>query len=490
MKYLLAVALVAALLSPVAAAAGDGVYVEFLDKSYPAKVLSERAYTTDGPTTKEFGLRQLRQVSGLKGNGITVCITDTGIDDTHEQLDNGKVLAAANFSDDKTTLDYHGHGTHVAGILAGDGRGVTKQAKRMVGVAPKASLLSAKVLNYRGSGTVQQIINGIEWCVAQNADVISMSLSTRGGENEALNAAANKAVSSGVVVVVAAGNTGAYPGFIGSPAAAALPITVGAISDWVGPDNGPWLAPFSTRGHMDALIKPDIVAPGVTVKSATSNAIQRVGYNPGGYHSWSGTSMATPFVAGVAALMLQQGVAPADVKVIIEQTAHAAGTPGKDIDWGSGIIDPSKALGGAGTNFPHHETWFVGGGPARDYYHWLWLDPSKPVAATVINTDGNEADSLSWPLYGATIYAVDDRGTVSLSLCPHIRLKGWCGSGAVGRQQTVYGMPKDLSDVQFPLDNGNHVFAMFPNTIGDPDESYWGRPWTAVVDIFYQSNEA
>ncbi len=146
--------------------------------------------------------------AGFDGTGVKVAVLDTGIDATHADLDAGKVIAEENFSDDTDALDHFGHGTHVASIVAGTGEGSTTVRK---GVAPGASLLNAKVLNSGGSGSFDQIIEGLEWAAAQGADIASMSLGTNSpaeGTDPLIEAVDSLSQSSGMLIVIAAGNLG------------------------------------------------------------------------------------------------------------------------------------------------------------------------------------------------------------------------------------------------------------------------------------------
>jgi subtilisin family serine protease len=172
---------------------------------------------------------------------------------------------------------------------------ITTPKPRYMGVAPKANLLEGKVLNRYGWGFSSWVIAGIEWAVAKRADIISMSLG--GGPtdgNDPLSLAVDWAFDQGVLVVVAAGNFGKYFG-VAAPGAARKALTVGAVDD---SDNIAW---FSSRGPtLDYRVKPEIVAPGVGICSSVPYYVFGVSYS-----CWSGTSMATPHVAGAAALAKQ-----------------------------------------------------------------------------------------------------------------------------------------------------------------------------------------
>jgi subtilisin family serine protease len=239
--------------------------------------------------------------AGYDGTGVKVAVLDTGIDDTHPDLDGGKVAAAANFSSDADAVDRHGHGTHVASTVAGTGEGAPANRK---GVAPGATLLNAKVLNSAGSGEFDQIIEGLEWAAAQGADVASMSLGTQSpsdGNDPLVQAVDQISQSSGMLIVIAAGNLGNGESTIASPGWADEALTVGAVTKQDA------LAGFSSRGPRlgDYGIKPDITAPGVDIVAARADGTALGPIVDERYIQISGTSMATPHVAGAAAIMTQ-----------------------------------------------------------------------------------------------------------------------------------------------------------------------------------------
>ncbi|MBB4676033.1 S8 family serine peptidase [Crossiella cryophila] len=250
--------------------------------------------------------------AGFDGTGGTVAVLDTGIDDTHPDLA-GKVVEHKNFSDAPAAEDKHGHGTHVASTIAGSGA-ASGGAKK--GVAPGAKLLSGKVLNDGGSGSESGIIAGMEWA-AGKAKVVSMSLG--GGPTDGtdpMSVAVNRiSADTGALFVIAAGNSG-FGGqeTVSSPGTADSALTVAAV------DKQDQLAPFSSKGPRfgDHALKPDIAAPGVAISAAKANSA-------GGerYVSANGTSMATPHVAGAAAILAQRNPkwTPAQLKTALMQTA-------------------------------------------------------------------------------------------------------------------------------------------------------------------------
>jgi subtilisin family serine protease len=259
------------------------------------------------------------------GAGVTIAVIDTGVDGTHPDLA-GRVLAGYTKVDLKPgevgngNVDENGHGTHVAGIAAAganDGIGIA-------GVAPGSMILPVRVLDETGEGSVADVADGVIWAADQGADVINLSLSSP-TYSSAWDNAVSYARAKGAVVVGAAGNTGVNE--VRYPAGYAGVIGVGATTS----TNA--LASFSTRGcHVD------VVAPGDDILSTLPDVA---------YDSMSGTSMATPHVAGLAALILgAHGDATTTfVEDRITSTAVDLGVPGRDDAFGHGLIDPVAALG-------------------------------------------------------------------------------------------------------------------------------------------------
>ena len=280
-------------------------------------------------------------VLGYDGSGKTICIVDTGVDDSHPAL-NPLVAEKCYCSaippgpskrdpccpngqeEDNNAMDDDGHGTHCAGIIA-------SQDSTYKGVAPGASLMAVKVLDSSGSGLMSDVIAGIDWCSAQNADVISISLgggqffSYCDGEADAL--AVNNAVDAGAVVSVASGNDG-WTNAISAPACASKAISVGATT------KSDQFASYTNRNEI-----LDLLAPGGTLSGSgscpTNNYVCSAQLG-GGFIGYSGTSMSTPHVSGAVALLLEAkpSLSPAQVEFTLENT-------GVDIyDSGSGLTFP------------------------------------------------------------------------------------------------------------------------------------------------------
>jgi serine protease AprX len=237
--------------------------------------------------------------AGFKGTGIKVAVVDTGIDAAHPDFA-GRIIATKSFVGDSADDD-NGHGTHVAGIVAGSG---AKSNGKYVGVAPEASLYIAKVLRGDGGGSMSGVMAGIEWAVLeQQVQIINLSLGGTGScdGTDALSVLCDEAVTqAGVVLCVAAGNTGPGSRTVGPPGCARYVITVGAS------DDNDRIARFSSRGPTsDGRVKPDIVFPGVSITAAQASGTQLGPVAEEGYITIDGTSMATPHASGVVALMLQ-----------------------------------------------------------------------------------------------------------------------------------------------------------------------------------------
>ncbi|MFH9073491.1 S8 family peptidase [Streptomyces alboflavus] len=279
--------------------------------------------------------------AGYDGKGVRIAVLDTGVDATHPDL-KGRIVGARNFTAAAGTEDRVGHGTHVASTAAGTG---AKSGGRFKGVAPGAEILNGKVLGDDGEGSDSGIIAGMEWAAAQGADVVNLSL---GGPDaigvDPLEEAVNRiSADKGVLITAAAGNKGS-PGAVDSPGSADAALTVGAV------DGGDKLADFSNQGPRrgDGAVKPDVTAPGVDITAAAapgSEIEQEVGQKPEGYLTISGTSMATPHVAGAAALLKQRhpNWRAADLKRAL--TSSAKGGAYTPYQQGSGRIAVDRAIG-------------------------------------------------------------------------------------------------------------------------------------------------
>ena len=256
--------------------------------------------------------------AALTGDGVKVAILDTGIDPDHPDFGD-RILAAANCiarpseARDATarhlsTRDGNGHGTHIAGVVAGSG---AASEGRYRGLAPEASLLVAKVLHDDGSGEASDVIAGLEWAFSQGAQVVCLSLggSGSGDGTDVLSVACDEFAERGLVICVAAGNSGPGHYTIAPPGCAREVITVGAADTTLAHLGRLSVPPFSSRGPTsDRRIKPDLLFPGVGITSCRAEdgyLGQPAEISPEYYVRASGTSMAAPFAAGAACLLLQ-----------------------------------------------------------------------------------------------------------------------------------------------------------------------------------------
>ncbi len=265
------------------------------------------------------------------GDLVKVAIIDTGIYLTHPDL-------AANIKGGVSTVAYttrytddNGHGTHVAGIAA-----ALNNTIGVVGVGPKIDLYAVKVLDRYGSGHLSDVIEGLDWAIANGMQVVNMSLGTS-VYNASFEEAVKRVYTAGIVQVAAAGNSGPGDNTVIYPAKFTEVIAVSAA------DKTDTVAYFSSRGP-----EVDLTAPGVSIYSTW--------LRPPYYKTLSGTSMAAPHVAGVVALVLSvpdkcqyllddiPGCSPAEVQKRLEATAEDLGAVGKDNLYGSGLVDAEKAV--------------------------------------------------------------------------------------------------------------------------------------------------
>jgi len=254
--------------------------------------------------------------SGLTGKGVNIAIIDTGAGPHSDLL----IAGGTNVITGSATTSYtddNGHGTHVAGIVAAEGLNGGVE-----GVAPGASIYAVKALDSSGSGYTSDIISGIDWAINNKMNIISMSLGSSDSDT-ALQSAVDTAYSDGLLIVAAAGNDGNLDGTDTDteyPANYSSVIAVGAVDS----DNN--IAYFSSTGS-----KLEVVAPGVDIESTYLN---------NSYEEMSGTSMATPFVAGDLALLKQEYPTDTNVQLrqLLDTNVKDLGTVGRDSLYGFGLI--------------------------------------------------------------------------------------------------------------------------------------------------------
>ncbi len=289
-------------------------------------------------------------VANVTATDIGIAVLDTGFDSEHMDLAGSKIIYFNDIAEGKEGVagyDSGNHGTHVASIAAGTGAANAKYR----GVAPGASIIGIKISG-GDTGTLSNAIAGYEWIVEHkdhfNIRVATMSFGfgTATDGTTALERAVDAAWNAGIVTFKSTGNSGPERGTITVPAAARGIISVGAMLDpaggtrGVGPQFGFQLAAFSSRGPTtDGRIKPDIAAPGVSIMAAMAGTKDE-------YTEMSGTSMAAPFAAGAAALVIAANpqLTPDEVKSILLTTAEDWGIESADVDYGHGRLQVRQAV--------------------------------------------------------------------------------------------------------------------------------------------------
>ena len=342
----------------------------YLDR--PVFATMERTGLTTGATLA-------RQQLGVTGKGVGVAVIDSGITNWHDDLYRytNRVSHFKDFTDDTRiwsngSYDDYGHGTHVAGIIAGTGYDSSGKHK---GVAPGAKLVGLKVMDRYGRGYMSDVIAAIDYAISvkgtYNIRVINLSVAAGVFESywlDPLTLAAKRAVDNGIVVVASAGNLGQnklgqkQTGGITSPGNAPWVLTVGASSEEAtSKRNNDTIAKFSSAGPtwIDFGAKPDLVAPGVGIESLSDshstlyqtlpsmliNGTQGLGLNFKPYLSLSGTSMSAPVVSGTVALMLEANpkLTPNAVKAILQYTAQLKSSTSMLVQ-GAGMLNASGAV--------------------------------------------------------------------------------------------------------------------------------------------------
>lgn len=301
--------------------------------------------------------------TGNKGAGIKVGIVDTGIDYNHPDLKTNYKGGYNYVNNTPDPWDGNGHGTHVAGIIAAIDNDIG-----VIGVAPEAWIYAVRVLNDSGSGSYSQVISGIEWCVNNGMQIISMSLGGS-GFSQALKDACDAAFNAGLLLIAAAGNSGGSGcpttgGNVGYPAKFDSVVAVAST------DSGDALSSFSSRG-------PEVYvsAPGSGILSTVPTG-SCTHCDPNGYKQLSGTSMACPHTSGAAALIWKQNPSMTNVQVkeCLGSTAVDLGTPGRDSCFGRGRINAQAAVSCSGAPPPPPTKYKCTGSP--DYQ--CVTDPNGP----------------------------------------------------------------------------------------------------------------
>ena len=414
--------------------ANDGK-IERIVKDEELLALDEEDNDTTGTAAPSVGVREVNAPAawraGLTGAGIGVAVLDSGVA-AHPDLA-GRVIASVDLtgSDWRVSLtplgDPGGHGTHVAGLIAGSG---VRSGGSYTGVAPGADIVSVRVIDATGSARLSTVLHGLQWVLANRGTfhirVANMSFGARARSSyqaDLLASATEMLTFADIVAVVAAGNRGGGSSTITTPGTDPFVLTVGAVDDRGTADRlDDRIATWSSRGPtaFDAIAKPDVVAPGrriIGLRAAGSTLDLRYpdrrvvapDADRAEYFTLSGTSMAAPIVAGAVALLLQRypGLAPRQVKAQLRATARPL-TGVSRFDQGAGLIDAFAAISTPLAVAPL-STWRVSDAFATDLGRLLygqplvWRDPgfnhgvdSRGLRWTDISWENITWNDISW----------------------------------------------------------------------------------------------
>ena len=447
---------------------------------------------------------------GYNGTGVLVGMIDCGVNYNHVDLADHMWNGGPQYPNhgydfyynDNNPIDDNGHGTHTAGTVGSDGT-----AGSQCGVAPNATIMAIKVLSSGGNGSPAQCISGINFAVAQGCDIFSMSLGwvysvINATEKAQFRTACVNALAAGVIGAVAAGNEGQYGGGYAVPNNVRTPGT--CPPPWLHPaqtltgglscvvtcgatQSNHQIAAFSSHGpvtwssispYLDypynpgmGLMDPDVSAPGVEVKSCAWN--NNTGYLQAG---WSGTSMATPHVAGTLALMLNKNpnMTPRQLDSLLEITSLDLGNPGKDNTYGAGLINAAAAVSAT-----------PGGAPPS-----MTLD-IIPSGSTIIPPGGgtlsytaNLTNNSSFPVYFQYWATFSQGSTVVAAFGPASRLAS-AGPGYLMSRSLTQTVAGSLAAGSW---NYNVYVGQYPGTVWTTDSFPFTKSAVGNGGTYYSEN--
>ena len=349
---------------------------------------------------------------GNTGANIKIGIIDSGVSLNHPDLN---VLGGVDYvQDDNIPDDVYGHGTHVAGTACGTMNGVG-----VLGVAPDCALYSLRVLNNDGVGYTSDILAAINWAVANDLDIVNLSLGSSRNPGSLAEQTYDAAYNSGLLIVAAAGNSGNSRG---TGKNTIYPANYSSVMAVAATDSNDVRAYFSSTGDV-----VEIAAPGYSVFSSWNDSTSPYDPKPecnsasDCYKLASGTSMASPQVAGVAALIMAAGVSDnQEVRTILQSTATDLGGSGRDKLYGFGLVNAEAAVSGLVPPVPSDDP-IANAGPDQT------IEVAEGVASVVVTLDGSSSFdqnatgtivSYEWLEGGVTI-AVGEVATTSLSVGLH-----------------------------------------------------------------------
>jgi serine protease AprX len=421
------------------------------------------------------------------GAGVTVAVLDTGVT-RHPDL-GGRVVARADLTPDGDGFDRYGHGTHMAGVIAGDG---SASGGRWSGAAPGASVLSVKVASFNGATDVSIVLAALEWIAAHHERygirVVNLSYGTDSSQNyleDPLNHAVERLWEAGILVVVGAGNRGAGGSKIEKPGDDPYVLTVGAADTHdtaaLGDDE---VAPFSSIGPAsDGVAKPDLVAPGVGIVSHRAPASAIDVLRPAArledhYFKGSGTSQAAAVTSGVAARLFDAdpSLTPDEAKAALVGTASPAlaGRPGA----GAGLVNAAAAvaaveagISAAPANHPRSSglgSLDSSRGSAKPYTDWKERGKPEQLSGDV-GALGTPWDSAAWAARPWT-----PASWASSPWAPYTTVASGWSEAPAARSWTGLGW-----------DEGSWIARSWGD-LGLPDPDWtarsWGEAWMRLLD--------
>ncbi|MCZ6696646.1 MAG: S8 family peptidase [Acidobacteria bacterium] len=429
----------------------------------------------------DFDLMMSEYGLGYDGAGITVAVLDSGIYKKHFDLNEigSRVVHAVDFVDGGTSNDLFGHGSHVAGIIAGSGSAFNQEGLDFGGIAPAASLVDLRVLDDQGRGSISNVIAAVDYAIAQrdllNIRILNLSLAAPPVESyrhDPLCQAVERAVKAGIVVIVAAGNFGIDEsgnkvyGSIPSPGISPAVITVGATdtrhTDFRSDDT---IAPFSSRGPTrsgspdpetgeyvyDNLPKPDLVAPGLGLVSLESpdntlvTSYPALHYDTGRinkksmYMTLSGTSMAAGVVSGATALILQANpsLTPNHVRAVLMYCAEIIDGPDL-FEQGAGLLNVD-----CGVRLARKMSWQADTLLAGDE---LMSEPPSDPTSSIAGESIAWSQGLIWTyrwIYGASLITTQQEAYAQGLIWSYSYYGSWGGtsiySNTYSDDHVVYG---------------------------------------------------
>lgn len=348
------------------------------------------------------------------GRSVRVAVVDTGVDYNHPDLEQNYRGGYDFVNNDNDPMDDHWHGTHVAGSIA-----AAKNGFGVVGVAPEVDLYALKVLSASGSGSFSSVIAALDWAILNDIEVMNLSLGSSGDPGNTVRQAFANAHNAGMVIVASAGNSGSGKDTVGYPAKYDSVIAVGSTTFTNDRSS------FSSTGPA-----VELAAPGSAIYSTDLG---------GGYYTASGTSMAAPHVAGVAALLLASGVQDVngngrvndEVRLAMQTTATDLGVQGRDDWYGFGLVNASAAvwLLGGGEIAPPSETPVIFDPPSNlvgtsqsTLVTLTWIDNSNVEDGFELQYGTGRGNSIRWQ----PILLPADTTSWSLTLAPetyHFRVR-------------------------------------------------------------------